>query len=123
MRTHGEPEFPEPENGHLNLKVTKGGPLDPSSQQFKSAQAACKSLAPAGLAAGSAQSPTQQNAALQFANCMRSHGVPNFPDPQANGGFLVKGGAEGVNPNSPQFQSAMQSCRSLLPGGGTTVAP
>jgi hypothetical protein len=61
---------------------------------------------------------------------MRSHGVPNFPDPGSNG----RGGLEiqqtqragsgrslkinGVSVSSPAFNSAMQSCRSHLPNGG-----
>jgi hypothetical protein len=51
---------------------------------------------------------------LKFVACMRSHGVPDFPDPQ--GGRLLIGGGK-VDPNSPQFKSAMQACRTLLPGG------
>jgi hypothetical protein len=63
-----------------------------------------------------------QASALDFAKCMRSHGVPNFPDPDSNGGFSGTsqqgGGSGGFDPNSPAFQSAQQTCRKLLPGGG-----
>jgi hypothetical protein len=114
MRSHGVPSFPDPDaQGHLFLKVTKGGPLDPSAPSFQAAQQACKSLAPSQNT--SASNSQFQSQGLQFAACMRSHGVPNFPDPKtANGGFMITG----VNPNAPQFQSAMQACRSLMPGGG-----
>jgi hypothetical protein len=58
-------------------------------------------------------------AALAYSRCMRSHGVPNFPDPkQVGGGIQVSGSASGINPQSPLFRSAQQSCRHLLPGGG-----
>jgi hypothetical protein len=117
MRKNGVPSFPDPVNGRLQLQVTKGGPLDPSNPQFQSAQKACKSLEPAGLYAGGNQSSSQQEASLKFVKCMRENGVPNFPDPQ-DGRFLI---GNGVDPNSPQFQKAMQSCRQLLPGGGTVV--
>ncbi len=55
-------------------------------------------------------------AALAFSNCMRSNGVPNFPDPKPGGGlqFPVSGG----NLASPAFRSAQAKCRKLLPGGG-----
>jgi hypothetical protein len=46
---------------------------------------------------------------------MRKNGVPKFPDPQ-NGQTIVGGG---VDPNSPQFQSAIQACQKLIPGGTT----
>ena len=117
MRKNGVPTFPDPVNGRLQLQVTKGGPLDPSNPQFQSAQKACKSLEPAGLYSGGNQSSSQQEAALKFVQCMRKNGVPNFPDPQ-DGRFLV---GNGVDPNSPQFQKAMQTCRQLLPGGGAAV--
>jgi hypothetical protein len=113
MRAHGVPGFPDPVNGQPRLQVTKGGPLDPSSPQFQAAQQACKSLEPPGLQAGSPQSNQQQSQMLKFVSCMRSNGVPNFPDPQ-NGRFVITGG---IDPNSPQFQAAMQACRKLLPGG------
>ncbi len=48
---------------------------------------------------------------------MRSHGLPNFPDPGANGGIRISPGS-GVNPASPAFQSAQSACSKLLPGGG-----
>lgn len=119
MRAHGVPDFPDPNaSGHFTLKVTKGGDLDPSSAAFKSAEQACKSLEPTGFGSGSSQSPQQQNQLLKFVSCMRSHGVPNFPDPSASGAMKIQGGANGVNPNSPAFKSAMQTCRSDLPNGG-----
>jgi hypothetical protein len=47
---------------------------------------------------------------------MRSHGVPNFPDPgSGGGGFKLPTGA---NPNAPAFQAAQKTCFKLLPGGG-----
>jgi hypothetical protein len=118
MRKNGVPSFPDPVNGQLNLQVTPGGALDPSSPQWKAAQQACKSLEPPGLQPGSAQSNQQQSQALKFAACMRENGVPNFPDPQNQGGGFIVG--EGVDPNSPQFQSALTACRKLQPGGATT---
>ncbi|MGZ4175297.1 MAG: hypothetical protein ACXVR1_02690 [Solirubrobacteraceae bacterium] len=54
--------------------------------------------------------------ALKFANCMRTSGVPNFPDPSAGGGLLVRPGS-GLNPASPAFQAAQKHCARLQPGG------
>jgi hypothetical protein len=58
------------------------------------------------------------NAALAFAECMRTHGVPNFPDPSTAGGGIQISSSSGIKPFSPAFQSAQASCRKLLPGGG-----
>jgi hypothetical protein len=51
---------------------------------------------------------------------MRSHGVPNFADPNSQGAFSGTSNGKsgnGVNPQSPQFQSAQRACSKLLPGG------
>ena len=52
----------------------------------------------------------------QYADCMRAHGVPNFPDPSAGGGGVQIG--SGINPASPAFEAAQKACQDLLPGGG-----
>jgi hypothetical protein len=74
---------------------------------------------------GTTPDPAAYTKALRFASCMRSHGVPNFPDPTSNGsgGMVVRktpGSTEvnGVTVNGPAFQSAMTACRSYLPNGG-----
>lgn len=59
---------------------------------------------------------------LAFARCMRSHGVPNFPDPTPGHGVQI-GAGSGVDPSSPAFQSAQKTCNKLLPGGGPGSAP
>jgi hypothetical protein len=113
MRQNGVTAFPDPVNGRFSLQVTRGGPLDPRSPQFQSARQACKTLEPPGLFQGGNANPARQNAMLKFASCMRQNGVRNFPDPR-NGNLVITGG---IDPNSPQFKSAMQACRKLLPGG------
>jgi hypothetical protein len=53
---------------------------------------------------------------IQFANCMRTHGVQSFPDPSAGGGGINLEGTA-INPQSPAFKSARQACASFAPGG------
>ncbi|MGO9820095.1 MAG: hypothetical protein ACLPTJ_05510 [Solirubrobacteraceae bacterium] len=55
--------------------------------------------------------------AVKFASCMRSHGVPSFPDPVAGGGFQFPV-RSGFNPFAPAAAAAQHDCRSLLPAGG-----
>jgi hypothetical protein len=62
-------------------------------------------------ASASASDPDQGR---KFAQCMRDHGV-DMPDPSPDGGF---GGGPAVNRDAPEFQKAIDACRSLLPGGG-----
>ena len=57
---------------------------------------------------------------LAYAECMRAHGVPNFPDPSATGGLVIP---NDVNAQSPAFESAQRSCASLArPSGGGSGA-
>jgi hypothetical protein len=117
MRSHGLPNFPDPQrhgNG-ATLMLRSGQGINPSSSQFQAATRACRQYAPAG-ATGGTVSPAFRAQALAFAACMRSHGVPNFPDPQFQAGGVRIGGP-GFDFNSPQFKSAQTACQSKLPGG------
>ena len=46
---------------------------------------------------------------------MRAHGVTNFPDPSANGGFAFNTGSGVVS--SPTFQTAQATCQKFMGGG------
>jgi hypothetical protein len=61
--------------------------------------------------------PGDHLAAVKFASCMRSHGVPNFPDPAAGHGFQfpIDSVAE---VSSPAFKGAQQDCKTFAPPGG-----
>jgi hypothetical protein len=126
MRAHGEPKFPDPVNGRIQLKFTKGpngqsSGMNPTSPQFEAAVKACKPLAPKNTTTPGATNSMEAQM-LKFASCMRSQGVPSFPDPTftGNGGVIMQGG--GFNPNSPAFQHAQAACRYLLPPGFQTSA-
>jgi hypothetical protein len=63
---------------------------------------------------------SKREAIVAFSACMRSHGVPKFPDPEpVAGGMRISIGPEsGINPNGPQFKRVERVCRRLLPNGG-----
>lgn len=66
--------------------------------------------------AGSASASTAGGATAQlvaYSQCMRSHGVPSYPDP-ANGG-PPKGSAQQFGVSTAQFQAAQSTCQHLLP--------
>ena len=48
---------------------------------------------------------------VQFSQCMQKHGVPNFPDPNAQGQVTMNG----VDPQSPSFQAAQSACAKYAP--------
>jgi hypothetical protein len=65
---------------------------------------------------GSATSPAASTTtALAFSRCMRSHGVPTFPDPDASGN--VPPFASGSSKQAST--AANDACTHLLPSGGS----
>ncbi|HTV12028.1 MAG TPA: hypothetical protein VME20_09210 [Acidimicrobiales bacterium] len=61
--------------------------------------------------------------ALKFAQCMRAHGIADFPDPSAGGGIEISGGGPNsdLNPNSSQFSAAQNACQKYMPFGHPTA--
>jgi hypothetical protein len=120
MRSHGVPNFPDP-NGKGELTFGSSDGIDPSSPKFQSAQTACQKVLPKHAPASPAQVAKMQAMALKYSACMRSHGVPKFPDPtfSAGGVGLRIDRASGIDPNSPQFRSAQKVCQGNLPGAKT----
>jgi hypothetical protein len=113
MRTHGEPGFPDPDSqGNYIItsnEIVKGTQLD-------GAISACHNLTPPGFTLNNSQQQQDLSTGIKYAQCMRSHGITSFPDPEAGGAKQAL--PAGVDPNSPQFRAAQQACRSLtLPGG------
>jgi len=129
MRSHGVPRFPDPPS---NGGLAKGSAqeLGVTGSQFQAAQRACQHLIPA--TGGSAQQQEQQcfvahdcspavvhrlmNVMLRFAVCMRSHGVPKFPDPttDSQGQPFFDVSAQGISDrasHSPQFTNKLNECQ------------
>jgi hypothetical protein len=115
MRSHGVPNFPDPdENGRLLVKGGADG-LRLNTPQGRKAAQACAHLQPNGGRLTAAQEAKDLQAFLTYARCMRSHGVRRFPDPKPGGGLQI-GPKLGVDPRTPQFQAAQAACRKVVPG-------
>jgi hypothetical protein len=101
------------------MSMTLGGGGIPSqveshlSPAMQSAVNACKSLAPGGPRSSGGQQPYNVAQGLKYTQCLRTHGVPNMPDPSSAGVFNL--GGTGINPQSPQFEKAQQDCQSEQP--------
>jgi hypothetical protein len=111
MRAHGVRNFPDPTvTGQFVLTR-----IDTHSARFQSALAACKATYAGGASGQNTSAPAD---GLKFARCMRVHGVPNFPDPSANGqnSASVSQGAG----QTPVFQRALTTCRPLLTGASSS---
>jgi hypothetical protein len=79
MRENGVSDFPDPDaSGDLTIEMVNGTSVDSST--VRRALSACKDLEPAGFT-GDTRTAQQQEAALEFAQCIRDNGVRDFPDP------------------------------------------
>jgi hypothetical protein len=133
MRAHGVPNFPDPgSNGSGGILVQKrvgaGASLtvngvSVSSPAFQSAMQTCRKYLPNG-GHPPALSAARRSAILRFAQCMRTHGVSNFPDPTFQGGAvgIRFGPSSGIDPSSPTFQAGQKAC-GPADKGGEFVAP
>jgi hypothetical protein len=119
MRSHGVEDFPDPQISGNGTSIKLGGSskdLNPNNPTFKNAQKACQKYQPVPTAAnGQGADPTKVAA---WAACMRSHGLPHFPDPTIdNGALKLNLTGTGIDPQSSAFQNATKACRSKDPGG------
>ncbi|HEY3034253.1 MAG TPA: hypothetical protein VGJ54_06300 [Streptosporangiaceae bacterium] len=114
IRAHGVPEFPDPQPGGGYARSAINAIGGQNSPQLQSAEKACHAQA---VAAGFVHTPAQIRRHVQQLRaesaCMRKHGVPDMPDPDAQGQMVFPPG--GPNPSQPQFQAAQKKCAYLNP--------
>lgn len=113
-RSHGDPSFPDPiydpHDGRWHFAVSPG--TAPASTQL-----ACQHLFPA--AAASPPVPQAQFQALvRLAECLRRHGVPNWPDPNAEGQYLLP---PPLLQKTQAYVRASAACDRYWPRGGIDV--
>ena len=116
MRSHGVLNFPDPSSNGAFPKVS-AQQLGVSSTVFQAARNDCRHLLPNGGGSPS-QTQTQQilNGMLNFAHCMRSHGVTNWPDPVIDAGGNPEFYLDGkIDQDSPQIKSKIHDCTHWIP--------
>jgi hypothetical protein len=138
MRSHGLPKFPDPD-AKGNYPAVDPQHLGVSDSLYQAAEQACQPLLPTG---GSLQQQTNQclwfgncppallqqllNIEREYARCMRTHGVPNWPDPTINKGRpafdLGSAGIDAQSTDSSQFMAKDDECRRLV-GGSVPELP
>ena len=134
VRSHGVPHFPDPDSSG-QLPKADAQHLGVSSSQLQAAQQACQRLLPnqgevidAGsisqcmMASDCPRALVRQvlNEERNFARCMRSHGVPNWPDPsidaQGRPVFAISISKLGFDPYSSAVWAKGNQCSHLMPG-------
>ncbi|MGN6168394.1 MAG: hypothetical protein ACTHQQ_09520 [Solirubrobacteraceae bacterium] len=101
MRSHGVPNFPDSSNIPDSLTL---------SPAFKSAAQTCRSkLQPGGGPHGGIPESTRLRM-LHHAECLRAHGVPNYPDPHIPSHGPCCAPPQGINTDAPAFARAAATC-------------
>lgn len=112
MREHGLSWFSDPEPGQRGVRIQI--PKGQDRSKVDAAMQACKQHLPNG-----GEPPKLDAATLeqmrQMAKCMRENGVPNFPDPAADGGIMLDSRKLGNGPGDPDFDAAEAACARLRP--------
>ncbi len=130
MRSHGMPKFPDPDSSR-QLPKTDAQLLGVSTSQYQAGQHACRHLLPTGGSLRQREDQCTQTsdcppdlvqrmlaADRKLAQCMRSHGVANFPDP-TNGGpggpffNITKAGISDAASHTREFEAKLTLCGRL----------
>lgn len=118
VRDHGVAGFPDPvvDNGQISMPAATAGGPDPKQmlQNNPQAQDACQAILDSLPASAKRNQLTYSAADLQklrqFAQCIRQHGIPEWPDPKPDGTFPIRGTALGSEGKSPRMIAAAQAC-------------
>lgn len=122
IRSHGVPNFPDPSpaDGVLGMiENAASSGVNPQAPAFQAAWKACKEYGP-GANLTPAKNAAQNAKGVEESQCMRSHGVPNFPDPTTGpvGEQVINLRGTGIDPGSPTAvqAAASKACAKLFPG-------
>lgn len=126
MRSSGVPNFTDPVPGG-ELLFPVGAGINPSSPAFRAARAKCQKVLPGGgpPGPGATTHPSAQTVAklVRIAECMRQHGISQFPDPRTSIPYNVAGIDEitdfdgvillfphAMNLQAPAYRQALAAC-------------
>jgi hypothetical protein len=108
MREHGV-DIPDPVNGRLELRSKRG-----DQRKLEEAQKACRHILEDAMPPLSEEQQAEmREAALDFAKCMREHGV-DMPDPTFQDGGELMRMPKGTKGDDPKVQEAQKACQPIL---------
>lgn len=129
MRDNGV-DMPDPEtaSGPGGAGGFAFGTRDGDPEKFEGALDACEHFLEQAAGERREIDPEMQDRMLEFASCMREHGIP-MPDPNTDGGIMIQRNDDGtatngddqIDPSSPEFQEAQDACQPIL--GDDLVGP
>jgi hypothetical protein len=127
LRQHGIPNFPDPVvatdgpaagRAIFDKSALKSYPVSAVNQAMNECRTALDQAGLAGSGQNSTVSQQELQARLALARCIRSHGVPNFPDPNPSTGEVTP--PPGLSKTSPSILAAIRACPSQAQAAGLT---
>ena len=109
-RAHGMPGLPDPQINASGKAIFPNGLTVPERTR-RACQAMFNRLLP--NAQNTEPTRAQLAALLRFARCMRSHGIPDWPDPRPDGSFHPD--AKITNSLKSAFRSQLTACEHFNP--------
>jgi hypothetical protein len=114
MRANGDPDQTDPtidQYGVIDILIPQGITDTSISSEAHGSSGPCSQYELAAendlRAANPVAPPPTQAQLLQYVACMRTNGVPDYPDPGPNNETKFPAG---VDPNSPTFENANKVC-------------
>jgi hypothetical protein len=117
LRAHGVPDYPDPNASGQEPPNSKQLIFSPQGQAAVGACSSWSNRIQNDVAAGN---QAVMGEYVRFAHCMRTHGLPGFPDPMNAEGrveFVLSASQDGFDPHSPQVLAKAHQCESVLPAG------
>jgi hypothetical protein len=110
MRQHGiDMPDPQPDSSGRTRLQARG----PDKRKLQAAEGACGSLLKGGNGPGQPLSAAQQDALLNFARCMRQHGI-DIPDPTPGQAGVTIRKQTKDQLDSPKFKRAEAACMHFI---------
>jgi hypothetical protein len=111
MRSHGDPDQVDPTvDATKVIQITLGAGYAGGVRGGSGACGAYLSAAQTALGGGTSPASSDDATALKFAQCMRTNGVPTYPDPTGNNQTIHASSGSDLNPANPTFQAASTLC-------------
>src|SRR5947209_12876779 len=121
VRAHGDPSFPDPSVDGQGQPHFPAGVEKPPAATI----AACQSIydrLPAPVRNGGAPDSQME---IKFAQCMRAHGLTDWPDPQADGSYRLPADLQSETKSGPvweRIKAGWDACTQFNPSGQLNVS-
>jgi hypothetical protein len=120
-RTHGDPTFPDPTTIDSQGRATFPPQAESVSDATKlRVREACQSIYNRLPPVARAAAPVDIQMEIKWAQCMRTHGLPDWPDPRADGSYVLPQDLTTDGKSGPVWQritAARRACRAYNPSG------